>query len=103
VGYNIQKVLDAINTKDYEYIYNKLDFEFKAVNYVTLESFEKAIKDNLFDRNEVKKVESFNEGLTYAFKLTITDIKDNEKEQDMTVIMQLGEGTNFVMSMSFEE
>jgi len=98
VGYNIQKVLDAINTKDYEYIYNKLDFEFKAVNYVTLESFEKAIKDNLFERNEVKEVSSFNEGATYVFKLIITDVKDNEKEQPMTVIMQLGEITacNFV-------
>ena len=103
VGYNIQKVLDALNTKDYEYVYNKLDFEFKAVNYVTLESFEKDIKEKLFERNEVKKVSSFNEGSTYAFKLTISDVKDNEKEQDMTVIMQLGEGTNFVMSFSFEE
>lgn len=103
VGYNIQKVLDAINCKDYEYVYNKLDLEFKAVNYVTIENFEKAIKDNLFERNEVKKVSSFNEGSTYAFKLTITDVKDNTKEQDMIVIMQLGEGTNFIMSFSFEE
>ena len=103
VVYNIQRVLEAINSKDYEYVYNKLDFEFKAVNYVTLESFEKDIQDKLFDRNEVKKVSSFNEGSTYAFKLTITDVKDNQKEQDMTVIMQLGEGTNFIMSFSFEE
>jgi len=103
VGYNIQKVLDAINSKDYEYVYNKLDFEFKAVNYVTLEKFEKDIQEKLFERNEVKKVSSYNEGSTYAFKLTITDVKDNEKERDMTVIMRLGEGTNFVMSLSFEE
>ena len=103
VGYNIQKVLDAINAKDYEYVYDKLDFEFKALNYMTLESFENAIKDKLFDRNEVKKVSSFNEGSTYAFKLTITDVTANEKEQDITIIMQLGEGTNFVMSMSFQE
>lgn len=102
VGYNIQKCLEAINNKDYEYVYNKLDFEFKAVNYPTIENFEKEIRDKLFERNEVKTVSSFNEGLTYAYKLTITDVNNNEKEQKMTVIMQLKEGTEFVMSFSFE-
>lgn len=102
VGYNIQRVLDAINCKDYKYVYDKLDFEFKAFNYPTLESFTKDIKSKLFNLNEVKKVSSFTEGTTYAFKLTITDAKDNKKEQDMTVIMQLKEGTDFVMSLSFK-
>ncbi len=102
VGYNIQKVLDAINYKDYEYVYNKLDFEFKAVNYTTLESFEKTIKTKLFDLNEVKKVKSYTEGSTHVFKLTITDTNDNTKEQDMTIVMKLLEGTDFVMSFSFE-
>lgn len=102
VGYNIQKVLDAINSKDYSYVYDKLDFEFKAINYPILENFEKDIKSKLFDSNEVKKVSSYNEGSTYAFKLTITDTQDNEKEQNMTIIMQLKEGTDFVMSLSFE-
>lgn len=102
VGYNIQKVLDAINYEDYEYVYNKLDFEFKAVNYPTIENFEKEIKAKLFERNEVKTVSSFNEGSTYAYKLTITDVNNNEKEQKVTVIMQLKEGTDFVMSFSFE-
>lgn len=102
VGYNIQKCIEAINNKDYEYVYNKLDFEFKAVNYPIIENFEKEIKAKLFDRNEVKKVKSYNEGSTYAYKMTITDVNNNEKEQDITVIMQLKEGTDFVMSFSFE-
>lgn len=102
VGYNIQKCLEAINNKDYEYVYNKLDFEFKAVNYPIIENFEKEIKSKLFERNEVKKVKSYNEGSTYAYKMTITDVNNNEKEQDITVIMQLKEGTDFVMSFSFE-
>lgn len=103
VGYNIQKVLDAINCKDYEYVYDKLDFEFKAVNYPTIEKFKEKIKSKMFNKNEVKAVSSFNEGSTYAFKLVITDKDDNTKEQDMTVIMQLYDGTDFVMSMSFEK
>jgi len=101
VGYNIQKCLEAINCKDYSYVYNKLDFEFKAVNYPTLENFEKEIKTKLFARNEVKTVSSLNEGSTYVYKLTIANVEDSTKEQKMTVIMQLKEGTDFVMSLSF--
>lgn len=102
VGYNIQKVLDAINCEDYEYVYNKLDFEFKAVNYPIIENFEKEIKSKLFARNEVKQVKNFREGATYIFKLIITDVTDNKKEQNITVIMKLKEATDFVMSFSFE-
>mgnify|MGYP000081844256 CR=1 FL=1 len=32
VGLNIQKVFDAINNEDYEYVYNKLDNTFKQTN-----------------------------------------------------------------------
>jgi len=102
VGYNIQKCLDAINSKDYAYVYNKLDFEFKAVNYPTLESFESEMKTKLFEQNEVKSVSATNEGETYIYKLTITDVKDNKKEQKVTIIMQLRQGTDFVMSLSFK-
>lgn len=101
-GYNIQKCIDAINNKDYAYVYNKLDFEFKAINYVTVENFEKDIKTKLFNRNKVKEVSGSNEGSTYIYKLTIVDVENNENEQAMTVIMQLKEGTDFVMSFSFE-
>ena len=102
IGYNIQKVLDAINCKDYEYVYGKLDFEFKAINYTTIENFEKEIKSKMFNKNEVKEVSSYSEGTTYAFKLTIADVENQENEQNMTIIMQLKEGTDFVMSFSFE-
>lgn len=101
-AYNVQRCIDAINYKDYEYVYNKLDFEFKALNYPTLESFEKAIKNKLFETNKVKEVSNYYEGVTHIFKLTITDTKDNKKEQNMTVIMQINQGTDFVMSLSFE-
>jgi len=102
VGYNIQKCLDAINYEDYSYVYDKLDLEFRALNYPTLDIFKNEIKNKLFEQNEVKSVASYNEGTTYIYKLTITDVDDNSKEQKMTVIMQLKEGTDFVMSLSFQ-
>ena len=43
-GLNLQKVVDAINNNDYEYVYNKLDETFKSNNFPTLESFEQYSK-----------------------------------------------------------
>ena len=37
VGLNIQKVFDAINNEDYEYVYNKLDNTFKQTNFKTVQ------------------------------------------------------------------
>lgn len=102
VGYNIKKCLDAINYRDYQYVYNKLDLEFKALNYPTLESFENKVSSKLFNQNEVKAVNGSREGETYIYKMTITDEADEQKEQNMTVIMKLKEGTDFVMSLSFQ-
>lgn len=102
VGYNIQKCFEAINNKSYSYVYNKLDEEFKSNNYKTLESFIKAIQNNLFACNVINSSSGLNEGEIYIFNLTITDIQNEEKSKNMTVIMKLKENTDFVMSFSFE-
>jgi len=101
-GYNIQKCIEAINNKDYNYVYNKLDKEFKNNNYNTIESLKTDIESKLFESNKVRLDSSLNEGYTYIYRLTIIDSQDNLKEQNMTFIMQLTEGTDFVMSFSFE-
>lgn len=101
-GYNVQICMEAINNKDYSYVYNKLDTEFKNNNYKTEESFIKAIKNNLFDNNKVEEVSSLNEGSTYIYKLNIVNADNSAKSKNMTIIMQLKEGTDFVMSFSFE-
>ena len=102
VGYNIQKCLDAINEKDYSYVYGKLDEEFKNNNYKTEEGFIKEIKNKLFNTNEVTGVSTSNEGNTYIYNLTVTDTTNENNNQDMMIIMQLREGTDFVMSFSFQ-
>ena len=47
-GYNINKFIDAINAKDYNYAYNCLAESFKQNSFQTLESFENYAKINLF-------------------------------------------------------
>lgn len=100
-GYNVQKCMEAINEKDYSYVYDKLEVTFKEKNYKTEEDFIKEIKKNLFANNKVESVSSLNEGYTYIFKLNIVDEENNKNKKDMTIIMQLTEGMNFKMSFSF--
>lgn len=102
VGYNIQKCIESINNKDYSYIYNKLDSEFKTNNYKTEKDFENIIKDKLFDTNKITNSSCSNEGNIYIYSLNISDTENEANKQDMTIIMQLAEGTDFVMSFSFE-
>lgn len=100
-GYNIEKCIEAINNKDYTYVYNKLYDEFKNNNYKTEESFEKVIKNKLFDTNVMKIDSTENEGDIYIYNLIIQDGTSSEKQTNMKIIMQLKEGTDFVFSFSF--
>lgn len=100
-GYNIEKCIEAINNKDYTYVYNKLYDEFKNNNYKTEESFKKVIKNKLFDTNVMKIVSTENEGNVYIYNLNIQDGTNSEKQTNMKIIMQLKEGTDFAISFSF--
>lgn len=102
VGFNIQKCIEAINNKDYSYIYNKLDDTFKQNKYKTEEVLAKDIQANLFDVNVAGDVSSLHEGNNYIYHVTINSKDDTSKNRKMTFIMQLKEGTDFVMSFSFE-
>lgn len=100
-GYNIERCIEAINNKDYTYVYNKLYDEFKNNNYKTEESFEKVIKNKLFDTNVMKIDSTENEGNIYIYNLIIQDGTNSEKQTNMKIIMQLKEGTDFAISFSF--
>ena len=102
VGFNIQKCIEAINHKDYSYVYNKLDETFKQNTYKTEEDFEKYIKNNLYETNVAGKVSSLNEGNTYIYNINICDKENNTKNKEVTFIMELKQGTDFVMSFSIE-
>ena len=49
MGMNLEKIRQALNRHDYEYVYSKLDSTFKQNNFATLADFETYIKNNLFD------------------------------------------------------
>lgn len=102
VGFNIQKCLDSINDKNYLYMYSKLNEEFKANYYKTEDDFRKEIQNKLFDKNIVSNVNSSNEGDIYIYKIVVSDKNNTSQKRKMTIIMQLKENNDFVMSFSFE-
>ena len=100
-GLNLQKVVDAMNNGDYEYIYNKLDETFRANNFPTQESFEQYIQNNLYTSANVEFSNYQNSGELHIFDATFTD-KSNENSNAITktFIVKLLEGTDFVMSFN---
>lgn len=100
---NIQKVFSAINDKDYQYVYNKLDNTFKANNFATLQEFEEYIKQNFFEQNKLTAGKAEKQGNIYMYQINSTDnTGKNTNTISKTFVMQLKEGTDFVMSFQVD-
>ena len=101
VGMNLEKVFSAINDGDYEYVYNKLDSTFRQNNFPTLSDFENYIAENLYTSIDVAYGEYKTSGNLHVYEVNIKE-KNNENSNTITknFIMQLGEGTDFVMSFN---
>ena len=102
VQMNIDKFIDMINRQDYRTSYSCLDDTFKKNTFKNEKEFENYIKNKLFKYNtfEVKELKSVGSN-TYACNLSISDkTSENGGIVGITIIMQLLEGTNFVMSYS---
>lgn len=98
---NIQKIFTAINDKDYQYVYNKLDDTFRSNNFATLQEFEKYVKQNFFEQNKLTAGKAEKQGNIYMYRINSTDnTGKNTNTISKTFVMQLKEGTDFVMSFS---
>lgn len=103
VALNINKFIQGINDESYYYTYNLLADSFKNNYYKTQEEYEKYIKENLFTENEIEYVEYSEEGTTYIYEIQLSDATGESSEiKNMTVIMQLKEETDFIMSFSIK-
>lgn len=110
---NINKIITALNAKDYKYIYSKLADSFKNNYFQNEEVLTEYLESNLFDNNEVEFEEFSQEGTIYTYKIKVTKIISEDEEeryygknapsQYMNIVMQLNEGTDFIMSFSIEE
>lgn len=95
---NIQRCFTAINDKDYKYVYNKLDNTFKANNFKTLAEFQTYIDTNFFEKNKISSANNAKkQNGIYLYDIKISD-NDEISSITKTFVMQLKEGTDFVMS-----
>lgn len=109
---NIGKVISAINNDDFKYFYNKLADSFKNNYFENEDALKNYWLDNLYKKNKVEFMDFNREGNLYTYKLKIT--KQYEEGEESTfgkdapssfinIVMQLKEGTDFVMSFSVLE
>lgn len=102
VQMNIDKFFDMINRQDYRTPYKCLDNTFKKKNFNNEKLFENYVKSKLFKYNKysVKELKSVGSN-TYACRMNISDkTTEDGASIEMTVIIKLLEGTDFVMSFS---
>lgn len=103
VGMNVEKVIEAINDKDYRYVYNKLDETFRNNNFGSLDNFNTYMNENFYENNEMEYLEFSEEGDTYIYSARVKNTQEENSEgREITIIMRLLEGTDFVMSFSME-
>lgn len=103
VALNIQKFTDSINNKDYKYAYSKLAPGFKSKYFSTLQSFENYMKKHIYEDNKISYSEFKEEGNAYTYKVYFRNNKNsNAKAIEKTFIMQLQNGTEFILSFNVD-
>lgn len=102
VALNIQKVFEAMNYKDYNYIYGKLADGFKEKYFKTVDDFEKYIKENFFEKNEVDYLVYKKESEEYYSYIIDVYKKGTKDKKRIKIIMELKSGTDYVFSFNVE-
>ncbi|MCL2383143.1 MAG: hypothetical protein FWC79_03095 [Oscillospiraceae bacterium] len=101
VALNLQRFTNSLNHEDYRFAYSKLAPGFRNNNFPTLQSFESYIRDILPERMRIEHLEFGTEGNVYTYRVNIFD-RDNGNARgiEKTFIIQLQEGTDFVISFN---
>ena len=101
---NIQKIVSALNNKDYEYVYSKLSESFKQNQYPTYEQFKEYISSITNGKSEVSFELFRNEGEIYIYDITLGGNRAGAGSPvKMQIIMKLKDNRNFEMSFNIEE
>lgn len=94
-GLNIQKMFDAINDGDYNYVYKKLDTTFKQNNFPTEGAFKNYAQQYLLS-NKLTHEKCEKSGALCIYDILITQPNNNILKK--TFVVKLLEGTDFVFS-----
>lgn len=98
---NLEKIQEALNNKDYKYIYNKLNQNFKANNFAKEAQLEEYIKNNFFEKNEITYNTVEQQGEAWLFNAKLSNAQGKE-QKGINLVVKLNEGTEFEMSFSIK-
>lgn len=98
---NLEKIQEALNNKDYKYIYSKLNATFKANNFATESQFESYMKDNFFDKNQITYNIVEKQGDAWLFNAKLNNA-NGKGQKGINLVVKLNEGTEFEMSFSIK-
>lgn len=100
---NIDKWIQMLNNRDYKSAYEVLDETFKDNYFNTEEQFENIMRNTFPLHYKVQYGEFEEENNTYMKQIILTDITEKEEgEIQTTIIMQLKDDYQFVMSLGIE-
>ena len=100
VANNINKWIKMLNNRDYQAAYNVLDESFRE-RFGGEEGFETYMRKAFPLHYEIEYGEFTEESGIYTQKITLTDITgESDGKIIKTILMDLGEGTDFVMSFN---
>lgn len=99
---NAEKIKNAINDKNYEYVYSKLNSNFKNNKFNKYNQFIVNFSSKFFENNtfEYKNVEQ--EGDIFAINILVKDNKTNSSK-NRTIIMRLLENRDFEISYDIDQ
>lgn len=98
---NVDKWISMLNNRDYKSAYNLLDETFRNNNFGSEEKFEEYMRQNYSSHYEIEYGDYQEEMNTFIQKINLKDITNSNAEvKQMTIIMQLKDNYNFVMSFS---
>lgn len=101
---NVDKWVQMLNNRDYTSAYKLLDETYRDNIFGSEEQFEAVMREKLPLHYKVEYSNWSEENETYIQDITLTDItEEKEGSIQLSVIMQLKEDLDFVMSFSFKE
>lgn len=97
---NIQKFMQAINEKDYNYAYNCLSQGFKNNYFKDVNQFKEYIENNFYDTNKYEFTTFEEQSGLYTYKVKISNAENEEESITKTFVVKLNEGTKFELSFN---
>ena len=100
---NIEKIAQMINMRDYEEIYKRLNETFRNNNFPNVGMLKEYFKSNFYERSIIEFISKEQNDTYYAVRVRIINESNKKQRKLGTIVIKLGEGTDFEMSFSIDQ